>query len=366
MPLNTQLLDVSVRTQVYIEDVKAWQNNKFNPILKDLSDNFKKVVQTSKYEDLNKLSKAELTRLIAKLRISQSIIYNAYYEKILIDLKEFMKASLEVNQRTYWSIAANKNKDKAPEAISQKKSIELALDKAKNTNRNETLFGVAAITTDDAKLWAAITNEPLPVNGVYLIAYIKTFIAASQAALENLIRKAWANKWTVQQLIAQGTAENPQETPQGNSSETRKISINQTAVIATIMQHIAQQVQAGVTSLLFDAYKWISIIDGKTSDICRGLNLTKWAFGKGPFPPAHVHCRSHISPIVGIGDIPEETFYTWINRQSEVFQKDVLGAANARALRDGKIKPQDISKYESIQQLSLEGFKSKVETILTI
>src|SRR6187431_3151240 len=355
---NTALLDISVKTQVYIEDVKLWQSQKFEPVLKELSDNFKKVVRTAKYEDLNKLTKMELNRLIAKLRLSQSSIFNVYYETLLKDLKEFMGATLEVNQRTYSSFIMSDNKDK-PKPLTQKKAIEVLIEEQKK-NKNNTLFGVAAVTAADEKLWTAIVNEPLPVNGVYLIAYLKTFLVSSQLALENLIRKAWANKWTLTQLIAQATAERPQDTPQGTASETRKISVAESAVVATVMQHIAQLTQGGVLSLLFEAYAWISVIDGKTSDICRGLNQTKWIFGKGPLPPAHTRCRSHISPFVGKGDIPDETFYTWIRRQSETFQNDVLGAANARALRAGKVKAQDISKYESNQPLSKEAFKGKV------
>lgn len=364
LPNNTYLLDISVRTQAYIEDVKLWQNAKFEPVLKELAENFKKVVRTSKYENLNQLTKMELTRLIAKLHVSQSLIYNVYYTRIVKELKEFMGASLEVNQRTFASSIFNDSDKQKP--VSQKKAIELLMERAKNTNRNPSLFGAAAVTTEEEKLWSAVINEPLPVNGVYLIAFIKTFITSSQLALENLIRKAWANKWTLTQLIAQATADSPQDTPQGTASETRKISVAQGAIVATVMQHISQQVQGGVLSVLFDAYKWVSIIDGRTSDICLRLNMTKWLFGKGPLPPAHINCRSHISPIVGIGDIPDETFYTWIRRQAPVFQNDILGAKNARLLRENKLTAKDLPKYESNKPLSLEGFKDKIETILII
>lgn len=362
---NKQLLDVSVRTQVYIEDVKLWQFAKFEPVAREIAENFKKVIRTAKYEELDRLTKTELVRLIAKLRVSQALIYNVYYESILSDLKQFMSASLYVNQRTYSSLFfANKNKKKV-EPLSKKKAIDVLIDEAKNKVNESLQVSVAAATEDESKLWAAIINQPLPVNGVFLLPFLKTFVSNSQAALENLVRKAWANKWTAAQLIAQATADNPQDTPQGNSSEVKKISLAEKGVIATILQHIAQRVMAGVTSILFKAYRWVSVIDGKTSDICIGLNLTKWQFGKGPLPPAHIRCRSHITPIADDGDIPDETFYTWIRRQSETFQNDVLGAANARALREGRIAARDISKYEADTPLSFEGFKNKINFILS-
>jgi len=363
---NKQLLDVSVRTQVYIEDVKLWQFAKFEPVAREIAENFKRVVRTAKYEELDRLTKTELVRLIAKLRVSQGLIYSKYYESILSDLKEFMSASLYVNQLTYSSLFyANKNKKKV-EPLSKKKAIDISIEEAKNKVNDALQVSVSAATDDESKLWAAITNEPLPVNGVYLLPFLKTFVSNSQAALENLVRKAWANKWTASQLIAQATADNPQETPQGNSSEVKKISLAEKGIIATIMQHIAQRVMAGVASMLFNAYRWVSVIDGKTSDICIGLNLTKWQFGRGPLPPAHIRCRSHITPIADNGDIPDETFYTWIRRQSQTFQDDVLGAANARALREGRIAASEISKYEANNLLSFEGFKNKVDTILLV
>lgn len=364
--LNSQLMDVSVRTQVYIEDVKIWQNAKFLPVLKELSDNFKKIMNSVKYQDLNLLTKTEVNRLIAKLRISQATIYNVYFDTLLRDLKLFMDATLEVNQLTHSSLFfADKNK-KEIEKVSKKKSIDILIDESKTKTRDALQYPISAVTDDSDKLWAGIQNEPLPINGVYLLAYLKTFVSTSQYALENLIRKGWANKWTVAQLVAQATAPSPQETPQGSASEAKKILTAQNAVVVTVMQHIAQQVQAAVASSLFEAYKWLSVIDSRTSSICEKLNLTKWEFGKGPLPPAHVHCRSHISPISGLGDIPEETFYTWIVRQSSQFQNDVLGATNARLLRAGKITSKDVSKYESNQPLDLEGFKSKVDKILNV
>ena len=64
------------------------------------------------------------------------------------------------------------------------------------------LFGLAAITGNNDRLWSAVTNAPIPANGLYLLPFVKTFTTSAQAGVENTIRKAWANGWTLQETIA--------------------------------------------------------------------------------------------------------------------------------------------------------------------
>lgn len=356
---NKKLYDMSVRAQVYTEDVKLWQINSFNPVLKEIADNFKSVLSNVKYETLDQLTKAELNRLIAKLKISQADIYNVYYKKLLIDLQNFMYSSLKVTQIYVGSfLYSAKKQSENIKKVSQKTAIAELMERSKE---NTAIFGIASITRDDELLWSKILNEPLPVNGIYLLAFIQAFIQKSKLDLENLIRMAYANKWTLQQLINEATSFND---VQGSSSQVKKISVAHAAVVATVMQHIAQISNAAVMSLAFGFYEWISVIDGSTTEICRKRNRKRYKFGKGPLPPAHMWCRSGIAAIVGTDDIDEETFYTWIRRQNEIFQNDVLGAANARKLREGLLNSKDISKYESNMPLSLKDFENKIDIIL--
>ena len=44
-------------------------------------------------------------------------------------------------------------------------------------------------------------------------------------------------------------------------------------------------------------YVWVSVLDGRTSDICRGLDGNVYKVGKGKVPPAHPNCRSDIRAV---------------------------------------------------------------------
>lgn len=352
---------MSVKAQIYVEDLKLWQINKFDPVLKEIATNFKRIVNSIKYDSVDQLTKVELTRLVAKLKVSQAAIYNEYYGRLLIDLEKFMSSSLKVTSSYTGSyIFADTNK-KELKKVSDKTAIAAILDWQKE-NKTKGIYGFAPVTDEEEKIWSKILNEPMAVNGILIAAFIKSFIYSSEAKLENLIKMAWANKWTLKELIA---AADGDETPLGTASQTRKIGVEHAAVVATVMQHVYQLSTASIYSLLADSYMWVSVIDGRTTEICLKRNHKIWQFGKGPLPPAHINCRSSVAALIGsVNDIPEETFYTWIKRQNPIFQADVLGAINARKLQEGKIKAGDLQKYESNNLLSLVEFETKVDNIL--
>ena len=128
---------------------------------------------------------------------------------------------------------------------------------------------------------------------------------------------------------------------------------------------IAAVVGAGAISALFGWYIWLSVMDRRTSEICTSRNRKRYRFGKGPIPPAHIRCRSHIAPIVGMDDIAAESFYTWAVRQPATVQDDILGEDLADELRNGSLKEKDLPKFESRQVLTLDEFRRKINEVLS-
>ena len=106
-------------------------------------------------------------------------------------------------------------------------------------------------------------------------------------------------------------------------------------------------------------------MDGKTTEICISRNRKRYRFGQGPIPPAHIRCRSHIAPIVGMDDIAAESFYTWAIRQPADVQNDILGEDVADELRNGNLKQSDLPKFEARQPLTLDEFRRKINEILS-
>ena len=98
---NMRLYDIATRGQVYIEGVKVQYAREFNFVLAELRLEISRILARVKYKTLDGLTKAELNKLVVTLRESQSRIYSAYTQQILKQLKDFMRADLEMNRRAF-------------------------------------------------------------------------------------------------------------------------------------------------------------------------------------------------------------------------------------------------------------------------
>lgn len=335
-----RLFDILVRLQIYIEAVKVYQAKQFNSVLNEINEEFTKLLSRLKYSTLDALTKAELNKLIVQLRLSQSKIYSRFTEQIEKQLFAFMLASLKVNRIVYASSYVDEDQEMLEEAISDEKADSfLAL-----TLLFPSLFGIAAISRADGgkKLWSHILNEPIPANGALPLAFVKSFCIGSQLNLENMIRKGYANAWTPQQTISEAAA-------------VMNRSVNgYGAVSDTVMQHIAGMVSASVASGLHGKYRWISVIDSATTDICRGRDQHIYEYGKGPLPPAHIRCRSITMPYSTHN--MKETFYSFIKRQKARVQNLALGRTTAEMLRAGNLQSKDAIKLSNPSGLSIDDF----------
>lgn len=360
---NVRLYDIATRSQVYIEGVKVQYAREFNFVLAELRLEISRTLARVKYKTLDGLTKAELNKLVVSLRESQSRIYSAYTQQILKQLKDFMRADLEMNRRAYVYAKFEFDEERygKPQIPSDARAIKF-LKEENNQANFIPLFGLAAITGNNDRLWSAVTNAPIPANGLYLVPFVKTFAVSAQASVENTIRKAWANGWTVEETLQEITGE---DNKQGTSSQLQRVGVQASAVVATAVQHVAGITGAAVMSALFGFYGWYSVMDGKTTEICISRNRKRYRFGQGPIPPAHIRCRSHIAPIVGMDDIAAESFYTWAIRQPADVQNDILGEDVADELRNGNLKEKDLPKFESKQPLTLNEFRRKINEVLS-
>ena len=361
---NKRLYDIAVRQQVYVEGVKVQFAREFNFVLAELRIELNRLLNRVKYKTLDGLTKAELNKLVLSLRESQSRIYSKYTQQLIKQLKDFMAVNLEMNRRAYSLAHAEMNMEDGettPKVPTDAQAIEYTKQQNESSNIIP-LFGIASVTGNNDRLWSAVTNAPIPANGLYLLPFVKTFATSAQAGVENTIRKAWSNGWTLQETIAKLTGE---DAKQGTSSQLQRVGVQAGAVTATALQHVAAVAGAGAISALFGWYVWRSVMDSKTSEICTSRNRKRYRFGQGPIPPAHIRCRSHISPIVGNDDIAAEAFYNWAVRQPANVQDDILGEANGESLRNGSLKEKDLSKYEATRPLTLEEFRRKIIEVIS-
>lgn len=368
---NRRLYDIATRLAIYTEDVKVTEAQKFAFVLRDVGLELRRLLGRVKYKTLDGLSKAQLNLLIAELRKSQSKIYTAYTQQLIDQLREFMAADLEVNRRVWATAAFEFTLDDDEEDQLRIFTDEEALRFIEETHDEEAtpLFGLAAILGTTAvagsfdKLWSSVTNSPIPANGLYMLPFIKAFSNSAQASVESLIRKAWANGWTIEETLSELLGDGSKK--QGATSQMQRLNTQATAVIHTSFAHVAAIVSAAVMSSVFGWYCWFSVMDRKTSDICRGRNLKKYRFGKGPLPPGHFRCRSHIGPVRGPSKLTEESFYAWLALQPKAFQDDILGEVQAQSLREEELPESDLPEYKPGGGLTFSQFKRKLKEILS-
>lgn len=360
---NKRLLDLATRQQIYVEGVKAQFGREFNFVLAQLRDDLKKLLGRVKYKTLDGMSKAELNAFVISLRKSQSVVYSNYTTQILEQLREFMTVDLEVSRRVIATSFVELNDD-APNAKPLSDSTSsILLQEQSNEANIFPLYGIAAITSNSDKLWSSVINAPIPANGFYLTPFVKGFAVSAQASVENIIRKAWANGWTIDETLTAITGE---DNKQGASSQLQKIGQQAAAVIGTAVQHTSQIVYGAVASAAYARYQWLSVMDSHTSNICIDRNGQIYIFGRGPLPPGHILCRSHIAGvIVGNDDNEPETLYTFLRRQPQVVLADLFGSSSADEIQSDKFKAKDSSRFTSAQPLTLAEFRSKVAAILS-
>lgn len=364
-----RLHDVLTRHQIYLEGVKLNQTQQFNAVTQELADELRILLSGVRYATLDELSKAELASLILKLRAIQNRIYSKYAERLEKTLQDFMRADLGVAKAIYarmsgeWVFDEHEEwQNPEPPPVIEKTDPEAPFTEPidEDTTPLIPLAFLAGTAAALAKLWSHIRNAPLPANGAQPLDFLNTSIQSSKTAVENLVRMGYANRSKPADVLTDiiGT-----KAVNHRDGALNRVFNQASAVTDTLLQHISAQVQGGIASAYFSRYQWVSVIDGVTTQVCRGRNGKTYRYGEGPLPPAHVRCRSSVAPVVG-NDEPPESFYAWLVAQPEAVQNDILGKTKAASLRSGKLRAKDLPKFDDAKPLSIDGFAAKIQLIL--
>lgn len=105
-------------------------------------------------------------------------------------------------------------------------------------------------------------------------------------------------------------------------------------------------------------YIWLSVLDSRTSHICRGRSNNIYVVGEGPIPPAHPNCRSSIMLYTKGMDIPQ-SYSEWLRKQPREDVEDILGKGKANLFLSNKIT---LDKFTTPagRELSLKELKAKL------
>lgn len=333
-----KLLDVMTRHQIYLEAVKVRYGSEFDTIAQQLRRDIREIFFDVEHDELSAMTKRELEKFVRRLRNAQLMRFNTFTQQVLNDLKKFMEADAEMN-------------------------VEI-MRETQETDKTALAAIAALLTAKGAKrMWASILGSPLQANGILPENYLNSFTAGSLANFENTVRRAHANKMTTRAALAAllGT-----ERLKNRDGQLNRLYAQADGLVATLLQHASSIVQVAVASTYFENYKWVSILDSQTSDICRERHGNIYVYGQGPLPPAHPRCRSKTVPVEGDDNTTPPTYYAWLKQQPDAVQNDIMGATAANALRSGVLTSANITRFVNTSSLTLAKFKDKLKFILAV
>lgn len=101
-----------------------------------------------------------------------------------------------------------------------------------------------------------------------------------------------------------------------NIAEKRMVTYIRTAIqnatnVATAETYKANNIEK---------YKYVAILDSRTTDICKSLNGTIFELGKGRLPPVHYNCRSFTIPVfkgIKLGDELDGNYAAWLQNSKK-------------------------------------------------
>lgn len=374
--LSEELVDIATRHQVYLERLKAGELKRTDVLFQRLNEDLLRVLGALPTTELGVLTLIQRAKLIDAIRANQQEAYQEHLKRMAATYRDLATFAREFEL----------------ESLDEVTEDEVEPDD-----------GDAA-----AGLWAAVQSRPMSATGKLLAAWLGAWMLNEVTRGSDLTRRAIAEGWSVSRLhqAFRGTAAGRYEDGLFHSSRRNTRSTINTAIQhvsstarAHTMEHTTFQPRGGtkvktdaegkVTSIPRAAraaaaragikvgdkirlmgYRWISILDDATTQICRSLDGQVFQFGAGPLPPAHVNCRSSIiAEILGrwLKRMPNgrfaprpsrtatgaggpvtvkggTTYYEWLKTQPEAFQNDALGLTRATLFRKGGLSAAAFAK----------------------
>lgn len=341
------LVQSTVRHQVYLEGLKAGEVNQFTAFLKRIDKDLREKLTRS---ELTEYSRERLEKLLKSVDSMLAKVFDDYYDELaghLTELAEY-EASFE---------AANLNNVLGPSSFE-------------------------AVIPAPTQVHAAIFSAPLSVRGAdggkLLEPFIRDWAKVERKRVVGAIRQGVFEGQTNGQIIQKIRGTRAAKFSDGILAISSR---HAESIVRTSVQHastVARFKTWEENSDIINGYKIVATLDGKTSTICRSLDSQVFGLGKGPIPPLHVRCRSTIVPELderyaflkeGATRASEngpvdanETYYSWLKKQSAEFQDDTLGPSRGNLLRRGGLSAEKFAQLnlsKNFKPLTLAEMRHK-------
>lgn len=292
------LFDDAVRRRIALERYSNDQIRKTLPFLKEVERDL-----------IGRLAilRSEATTRAAKIRLASQ-------EKLLASVQSvYAEAYAKLNDRVQMGMTRL--------AGSEAERVGVALADA---------AGSAGLTFTTNQLTATAAFEiaaSRPMQGALLKEWLSDLEPSHRRRIEQSLRISFAEGESL-------------ETAMNRLRGATKLNENGlAALIRTSNAHIATSVTEATYEAnadIIEGVEWVSVLDGRTTEICRARDGKRYKPGEGPRPPAHIGCRSTtVAVLLGVEPLPRENYSQWLKRQPAKVQNDILGPTRGRMFRDG-------------------------------
>lgn len=313
------LYDKLTRHQVYLEGVKAWAGDDFNDTLTVL----RKRLDTVMFAQPHAANLGDMTALQ----------YRAFYQRMQNNLNNVTKRSSGVLMDDFKGFAKT-----------DKQMLDGILRSEKGSRRR---------TPADSVIWNQASKRPLGANGLTLQETVDAYYASMKREVLQRIKMGRVNNESLAAVRADI-----------NGRLMTKFRNQANSLIATAYQHISSVIQSYIEAMFYERYRWVAVLDEKTTDICRSRDGKTWRYGKGPIPPAHYNCRSKIVPVQDNNRNIPASYFGWLKDQPAAVLRDIVGNDAAQTILDGKGSATQFPKFMGAKQIPLDKFKDKMSLIL--
>lgn len=89
--------------------------------------------------------------------------------------------------------------------------------------------------------------------------------------------------------------------------------------------------------------RWVSVLDGRTTAVCRSRSGKTYPADSGLRPPAHARCCSIVVPYFeGKGEPDEPTYEQWLRKQTPERVRQILGKVKGDMFVEGTLSLDDM------------------------
>lgn len=327
MATPRRLLDSTIRQAALLQRLKAGEVRKFGPFLKEMDKRFREILTR---DEITTFQRDRLERLLAEVSTMLTGVFGQYRSQLQRDLFELAEYSAGFEARALTASLAD----------------------------------FEAVIPAPVQVMAAVTASPLAVKGAgggkLLEPFVRDWTVAETEAVVGAIRVGAFQGRTNAEIIRTVRGTKAANYADGLLAVADR---HAAAVVNTAVQHVANVARFETWKAnKVEKYRWVSTLDGRTSEICQSLDGQVFKVGDGPQPPAHINCRSTTVAELDegfewlsegrtrasqIGQVDAKmNYYDWLQTQSVKFQDEMLGPFRGALLREGGLSSSEFGRLQ--------------------